>query len=176
MLDFLYSADTRKALAVVLILVIVVLALTNLLSISLLAAASLLVSFAVGKLRIKSIGIELVTFITVISALAYGTVAGAIIGLALIIFHLAIPQYMGAYVIWVIPEYALASVLAVALAGSVAQTGIIVTIILNAINVLLTFIVSREYLPRYLPYAATNIIFNIILFTQAGEAVLGMLK
>lgn len=176
MLDFLYSVNTRKALAVVLILVIVVLALTNLLLISLLAAASLLVSFAVGKLRIKSIGIELVTFITVISALAYGTAAGAIIGLALITIHIAIPQYMGAYVIWVIPEYALAAVLVSAIGGSVASAGIIVTLVLNAINVLLTFIVSREHLPRYLPYAATNVIFNIILFTQAGEAVFQMLK
>jgi len=83
---------------------------------------------------------------------------------------------MGAYVIWVIPEYALAAVMAGVLSGSIAQIGITATIILNAINVLLTFIVSREHLPRYLPYAATNVIFNTILFTQAGEAVMGMLK
>lgn len=176
MLDVLYSINAKRALFSLLVIVIVFLALTNILLIAFLIAASLFISFAVGKLRIKSIGIELVTFITILSALVYGPATGAVIGLALIIFHLVIPQYAGAYVIWVIPEYALVAFLAAALGGGIASVGITITLILNAINVLLTFIVYREHLPRYLPYAVTNVAFNIILFTQVGEAVLGMVK
>lgn len=176
MLDFLYSVNTKRALAVLLVISVVALALTNLLLISALIVASLLLSLAVGKLRIKAIGLELVTFITVISSLAYGPLAGAIIGLALIIFHIAIPQYTGAYVIWVIPEYALAAVAASIISGNIASAGIAVTLLLNAINVLLTFVVYREHLFRYLPYAITNVIFNVILFSQIGETVFGMIK
>lgn len=176
MLDFLYSAGAKRALMLLSALIIILLLVTNLFVISLLIGASALLSLAIGKLRIKVVGLELVTFITVLSALAYGPAAGAVIGLVLIIFHLAIPQYSGAYVAWVIPEYVLAAILATAISGSVGFVGIAVTLILNAINIFLTFLVYKEHLPKYLPYAVTNVIFNVILFTQAGEAVLRMLK
>jgi len=176
MLDFIYSSNARKALMVLGALVIIALLITNLFVISIFIGASLVVSLIIGKLKIKGIGVELVTFVTVLSSLAYGPAAGAIIGLVLIIFHLAIPQYSGAYIIWVIPEYMLAAVVATTLSGSAASIGIIVTLALNAINVLLTFLVYKEHLPNYLPYVVTNVIFNALLFTQAGEAVLGMLR
>jgi len=176
MLDFLYTAGAKRVLIFLSALIIILLLVTNLFGISLLIGASALLSLAIGKLRIKVIGLELVTFITVLSALAYGAPAGGVIGLVLIIFHLAIPQYSGAYVAWVIPEYVLAAVIAGMLGGSVASIGMTITVLLNALNVFLTFLVYKEHLPKYLPYAATNVIFNIILFTQAGETVLGMIK
>ena len=176
MLDFLYSVNAKRALLAVLLLVIVILIATNLLLISLIIATSIILSFAVGRLNIKSVGIELVTFITVLSSLAYGPLAGGVIGLILITVHIAIPQYTGAYVIWVIPEYALAAAVAGMLGGSIASVGMTVTLLLNAINVFLTFIVYKEHLGRYLPYSITNVIFNIILFSYVAEPVLKMLK
>ncbi len=176
MLDFIYDASAKKLLLALIAIAAIILVVANLLFISLLIAASLLLSYIVGWLKIKAIGLELVTFITVLSSVAYGPLAGAVIGLALIIFHIAIPQYAGAYIVWVIPEYAFAAVLAGALSGSIASIGITVTLILNAINVFLTFLVYKENLGKYLPYAFTNVIFNFIFFTQGGEFVLGLLK
>ena len=176
MLDFLYTANSKKLLGASFLIAIMALGVANLLAISVLIAISLLLSFAIGQWNIKSIGLELVTFITVLSAMSYGTLAGAIIGLVLIVFHIAIPHYSGAYVIWVIPEYALAAILANILSGNAASVGITVTLALNAINILFTFIAYKPNLAKYLPYAFTNIIFNVILFNQAGEFVLGLMK
>ncbi len=169
-------AGAKKPLFAALLLIFVVLMATNLLAISLLFATSLLVSYSVGWLKMRAVGVELVTFITVISALAYGTFPAALIGLMLMAFHIIIAQYSGAYVLWVVPEYALAAVLAGAIAGSVAFVGVAVTLILHAINIALTLAFSREHFPKFLPYVITNILFNALIFTQAGEAVLGMMK
>jgi hypothetical protein len=98
-----------------------------------------------------------------------------LVGLALITFHLAIPHYMGAYVVWVIPEYAIAAVMAAALSGSVESVGLTITVALNIVNVLLTFVVYRQNMARYLPYAVTNIIFNAILFGSFGSSALRMM-
>lgn len=176
MLDFLYTANAKKLLVASFAVAIIILAATKLLFIAVLIGLSLLLSVAIGQWNIRAIGLELVTFITILSSLTYGTLAGAIIGLVLIVFHIAIPHYSGAYVIWVIPEYALAAILANILSGNVASVGITVTLVLNAINILFTFIAYKPNLGKYLPYAFTNIIFNFVLFSQAGEFVLGLMK
>lgn len=176
MLDFLYTTNSKKLLGALFLIAIMVLSVANLLLISALIAISLVLSFAIGQWNIKAIGLELVTFITVLSAMSYGTLAGAVIGLLLMTFHIAIPHYSGAYVIWVIPEYVLAAILANTLSGNVASVGITVTLVLNAINILFTFIAYKPNLAKYLPYAFTNIIFNVVLFIQAGEFVFGLMK
>ena len=70
----------------------------------------------------------------------------------------------------------LSAILSNMLSGSIASVGITITLILNAINILFTFIAYKSNLGKYLPYAFTNIIFNAVLFSQAGEFILGLLK
>ncbi len=176
MLDSLYSLNAKRILVVSVIIVMGMLAMTNLLVISVLIAASLALSFFVGQFNIRAIGIELVTFITVLSSLAYGPAAGAVLGLALMTVHIAIPHYSGAYVAWVIPEYALAAFLAGALSGGAASIGITVALALNSFNLFMTFLTYKQNLGKYLPYAVTNVLFNALLFSQAGEFVLGLMK
>lgn len=123
---------------------------------------------------LKYLGIEFVTFTTVLFGFVYGPGSGMITGLVLVTLHLLIGQYrLGPYLLWVIPEYGLLGYLAGIMTNvGFLNFGIYSIIVINAMNILLTMIAESENIFRSLPYNLTNILFNILLFTQIGATVL----
>lgn len=171
-----YDPRFVRIAAVALVMVSAVLMVTNLLAAALLILASFAVSYAVSATRIKDIGFELVTFVAVLIGVAYSPWAGAVTGLVLILFHLAASQYMGIYVLWVVPEYFAAGMLTGTLHGSVSSIGITITILLNAFNIAMTFLIFRQNLGRYLVYAASNIVLNYVLFSFLAQPLVDIMK
>lgn len=159
------------------IALLVVLALTNLLVISLLLLLAFMISLFFHKFGLRIIGVELVTFIAVVTGYVYGAFIGAAIAIVLIIFHLLVSGYHGIYFAWVIPEYPVAAYVASLMsAQSIVSVGIFITIALNIVNIIFTAIASRQYLARHLPYALMNVVFNIALFTVAGQLIVDVLR
>src|SRR3989344_4702153 len=101
-----------RILVVAGIIVVIALFINNLAVFAGLIVASMLLSLFVNKTNIRNIGVEFILLTTVFAGINYGPEAGAIVGFVLITFHLIVAQYMGPYVLWVIPQYALAGFLA----------------------------------------------------------------
>ena len=124
------------------------------------------ISFIINNLQIKQIGIELVTLIAVLSGHKYGPWIALAITFILISYHIIAGGFFGNYILWVIPAYCLAALISGYLPFlDLTQLGIYVTLAINMINIFFTALTNPTYLPRYLPYPITNIIFNIFLFT-----------
>lgn len=134
------------------------------------------VSFLVNKANLKQIGIELATLATVLIAVTYGPLIGALIGLALVFLQITVGQYTGSYIIWVIPAYGVAGFVA----GSLAGTGIFVlgfglTVVMQAFFATLTAATASGNLGRYMPYAVTNIVFNFFVFRYVAPGLLPLM-
>lgn len=123
---------------------------------------------------LKHIGIELVTFTTILVGFVWGAGAGMTVGFFLLLLHLIIGRYsISTYLAWTIPEYIVMGFLAGSLQGfGFVNTGIYLTIGMFVINMVLTFIFSNAYFFRYIPYALGNVLFNVLLFFYIGSAVL----
>ncbi|MBI2971021.1 MAG: hypothetical protein HYY37_01225 [Candidatus Aenigmarchaeota archaeon] len=172
---FITGRSSLKLVALAGALLFVVLALSNLVAVGVLMLLSFAVSAVISFLRVRSVGIELVTFATVITGVTHGPVAGAMVGLVLILFHVLAGQFIGEYVLWVIPGYVIAGFLAPSLGGGIAAAGTTVTLALNVINIMFTLLVGRQNLSRFLPYALTNVLFNWLLFGAAGQFIVAVL-
>ena len=156
---------------------LVILALTNLLIISLLLGVAFILSFLIQKSGLRIIGIELVTFIAVITGYAYGAFIGIAIALVLIVFHLLVSGYFGIYFAWVIPEYPIAAYIASAMSGqNIIYVGVFITIALNVANIIFTAIAYRQNLGKHLPFAMGNILFNMALFIFVGQFVVDAIQ
>ena len=153
------------------------LVMTNLFFVSILLAVAFVLSFFINKFGLRAIGIELVTFIAVITGFVYGAFVGVAVALVLITFHLLVSGYFGIYFAWVIPEYPVVAYIASAMAGqNIVFVGIFITVALNIFNIVLTALVYRQNMGKHLVYAASNIVFNVILFLVAGQFMVGLLS
>ncbi len=133
---------------------------------------SLAVSFLVNNFPIRNLGIELVTFIAVLTGWKYGPLPALIITFILITYHMVAGGFLGNYVLWVIPAYCVAALIAGFLPQiSIVTLGITITIGINLNNVIFTALTSPGYLPKYLIFVITNILFNVLLFTTIAEPV-----
>ena len=136
----------------------------------LLIGLSLTVSFLVNNFPIRNLGIELITFIAVLVGWKYGPLPALIITFILITYHMVAGGFLGNYVLWVIPAYCVAALIAGFLPQvSIVTLGIAITIGINLNNVFFTAITSPSYLPRYMIFVITNILFNVLLFTTIAE-------
>lgn len=144
----------------------------------LLIAAVVLVSAIIQQIPpLRLFGIELVTFATVMAGVIYGPVIGFVLGAVLVLFHLVFSGYVGVYYAWVVPIYGLGGYLASQWAGQeIASLGLNVALFINASNMVLTFLLNRRNIFNYGIYAATNIVFNFIVFLLFGSAALGILR
>ncbi|MEM4397505.1 MAG: hypothetical protein QW757_02675 [Candidatus Woesearchaeota archaeon] len=159
------NKKTNSFLKILIIILILYFIFKGIAVLVILMALSIGFSYIINTLKIRSIGFELVTFIAVISGLKYGSKIAFIITFILITYHLVAGGFIGTYVFWVIPAYCLAAIFS----GFYPQAditflGIIATIGINLNNIFFTAITSFDYLPKYLIYAITNIIFNILIF------------
>ncbi len=127
------------------------------------AGASIITSLIMGWFGpMKLVGIELVTFSTILVGSFFGSVVGAIFGVSLLVIHLIAAKYSGGpYIAWVLPEYALIGILS----GFLANVNLLVAMVAgaNLIDIILTLAFYRENFMKTLIFCTGNIIFNAIL-------------
>lgn len=133
-------------------------------------------AWTVNKINMKQIGVELATFSTVLIGAAYGEVPGAFIGISLILLQVTAGQYKGSYLTWVIPAYPVAGFLAGIFGGlEIFLLGSAITVGMQAVFAFLTSVTSMGSFPKYFPYAATNVIFNIVMFQSIAPLLLPLM-
>ena len=138
----------------------------------LLIALSLSMSYFVNALKLRNIGIELVTFTGVLAGLKFGPWVGLILTFILISYHMITGTFFGIYLVWVIPAYCIAAVISGFLPQmNIVSLGIYITIGINMNNLFFTFLSNPSYVPKYLTFVLTNILFNILIFSLLGPIV-----
>ena len=166
-----------KSVALLAVAAALVAAYAKLFVVVLLIAAVVGVSLFVQHFHLRLFGIELVTFATVLIGVAYGPLAGAIMGLVLVLVQLVMSGYFGIYYLWVIPEYIIAGYMVSRWAGpDIAGLGLGVVLAMQAANLALTYIFDRYSFFNHIVYTATNIAFNAAAFFLLGPAVLAALR
>ncbi|MCM2325075.1 MAG: hypothetical protein NDI94_01310 [Candidatus Woesearchaeota archaeon] len=137
---------------------------------------SLSMSYLVNQFKLRNFGIELVTLIAVLVGMKYGPISSLIITFILILYHLAAGGFFGTYWFWVIPSYCLAGVIAGFFqAEDISRLGFFLTLGINIVTSLFTAIATPGFLPKHLPFAVSNVIFNVILFNVLGKTLLLLL-
>lgn len=129
---------------------------------------------ALNHLGLKGLGIELVTLTTVIIGINFGPEAGAIAGFLLMATHMISGQFTGAYILWVIPSYAVAGFIAGTAGLEITVLGIALAVGMNVAFTALTMAVTPEAIRYFVPHAAGNIVFNALLFTQIAPQLLAL--
>jgi hypothetical protein len=173
-LDFLKNKKqlfyTFRIIAIVLLLLLIF---KGVVFFVLLIGLSLSMSFIVNNLGLRRIGLEMVTFIAVLSGLKYGPWIALGITFVLITYHLVMGGFIGEYVLWVIPSYCIAAIIAGFFPqADIQQLGIYSTAGINIISTFFTAVRSPGYLAQYMLYVVTNILFNVFLFTVFGKILL----
>ncbi|MBN2368202.1 hypothetical protein JXC34_04215 [Candidatus Woesearchaeota archaeon] len=139
----------------------------------LLIGLSLSLSYFLNAFKLRNIGIELVTFVAVLSAMKFGPWISLMATFVLITYHMVAGGFFGNYIIWVIPGYCIAAVISGFFPHlDIVTIGTFATLGINANNVLWTGLTSPGFLPKYMIYVITNVMFNIFLFTIFGRVVL----
>lgn len=137
--------------------------------------ASLGLSYFMGLWKLKSIGIELVLLISIVTSMSYGSVAGAIVAFLLITIHMIATQHINVYLLWVIPGYAVVGYLAGTTELSITSFGLLAALGLNAFNLVLTALVFRANVAKFMPFALTNVIFNAALFLYVAPLIMSII-
>lgn len=175
MLELLKRIEWRNV-ALLALGVAVLAAYFKLFAIVLFIAAVVAVSFLVNQFHIRVIGIELVTFATVISGIIYGPVVGAAMGAVLVFISLVFSGFFGVYYFWLVPEYAAAGYLAWLWRDQpVASLGMNLLLMVQGLNIVLTYLFARQNLAKYVIYIATEIVFNFALFSLFGQLAVSVL-
>lgn len=173
--NFLENGYFRKLL-LLLPLVAGVFLITDLMVISILAVLTVILPIFLNYAGIKMLGIELVTLTTVLTALQMGAEAGAIAGLVLMTAHMVAGQFSGAYILWVIPSYAVAGFIAGSVGVDITILGIGIAVVLNALFTALTSAISPPgALSGQIPHAIGNTVFNALLFMYVAPQLLAMM-
>lgn len=172
----LKSKKVYRAVLLVLLVAVPALFLTDYFALGILLVAPVVMAWLVKYAEIRWSGVELATFSTVMLGMAFGPRLGAILGLFVVTTQMIVGQWIGPYILWVIPSYAVAGAVAGLLSTTNPVTlGIGITIGIHAIFLVFTAFMTPGGLPKYTPYAIGNIIFNIILFQAVGAPVAGIL-
>lgn len=131
--------------------------------------ASILVSVIIGFVPpMKVIGIELVTFSTILAGNFFGSVTGAIFGVCLLIIHLVVSRYSGGpYILWTLPSYALIG----SLSGFLTDVKMLIAMVVGVIVLdnILTLAFYRENCVKTFIFSIGNLAFNIILLLNLFE-------
>lgn len=125
----------------------------------------------------KYIGLELITLSTIFVGITFGPVLGAVYGFVMLLAHLMIGDYyMGVYVVWLIPEYALLGFLSAVFQSEMPIFGVIFISSMNILNLFLTSITENDRLGKHIPYVVGNILLNgavLILLFDSIMKILG---
>ena len=165
-----------KYVAVLAVIVALIAVYVKLFAVVLLLVAMILVSVFINYFHLRMLGIELVTFATVILGIAYGPAIGAVVGLVFVLISLVFSGYFGIYYLWVVPQYAIVGYLVSGWADqNIVSLGLNITIALQILNLVLTYLFDRYSFFSHIIYSVTNIIFNFIIFALFGQMVLSVL-
>lgn len=175
-LDQLKQPIVYRAVGIIALLAIGVFFFTSYLVTAALVAGVGIVSWSVNKMNMKRIGIELTTLSTVLIGVVYGPLIGAAAGFGLIILQITAGQYSGGYIIWVIPSYPVAGAIAGIQSGmEIFALGAGLIIGMQTVFAALTSFSSAGRLDKYLPYAVTNVLFNLAVFYYLAPILLGLM-
>lgn len=170
------ESNILKRIALILPLIAGVFVLTDIAIISILVTISIVLPIFLNYAGIKMLGIELVTLTTVLTALQLGPEAGAIMGFILMTEHMVAGQFSGAYILWVIPSYAVAGFVAGTVGLGITTIGIGIAVVLNTFFTALTsFISPPGALSGQIPHAVGNIVFNSVLFIYLAPQLMAMM-
>ena len=120
--------------------------------------------------------VEFVTFGTVIVAVAYGPVAGALFALAIGFAAEIISGGIDAFVVVYLPVKVLAGVAAGLVAiGNIALLGLLISIFINVLSQPIYLLQpDTEVRTKAIVFLVANISFNFLLFKLLGEIVLNI--
>ena len=126
----------------------------------------------------KYLGIELVTMSTMFVGVVYGPVLGGLYAFTMLLVHLIVGDYyMGAYLMWVAPEYILLGVLSgIFGTGVIGPLGISFIIGINLLNLFFTFVGENERFFKELPYAVGNSVINSIILVKVFGSIVGFIN
>lgn len=126
---------------------------------------------------LKYIGIEFITLSTIFIGFIYGPVTGAVYGTAFLLAHLLIGDYyIGVYLVWLLPEYALLGFLSGVFGSSISSLSLFLIVGMNVLNLILTGFLEGDRLGKHLPYVVGNIVINcaiMILFFDSVIKIVG---
>ena len=121
----------------------------------------------------KIIGIELVTFSTILAGSFFGSITGAVFGVCLLVIHLIVSRYNGGpYLIWTLPSYALIG----ALSGVLTNVNFLVAMLVGVIILdnIFTLAFYKENYAKTFIFSLGNLAFNIVLLLNFFELVMGL--
>lgn len=138
------------------------------------ALASVILSVIIGFVSpMKVVGIELVTFTTILAGSFFGSVTGAVFGVCLLIIHLIVARYSGGpYIVWTLPSYAIIGVLS----GFLTDVRMLVAMVVGVIILdnILTMAFYRENYMKTFIFSVGNLAFNILLLLNLFKLVTGL--
>jgi len=144
----------------------------------LLVAAELVLAFFLGEWQLRKIGIELVTFVTVLVGFAYGPSAGLAIGGALVALHFVLARNLGPHLVYCVPAMAVVGFVAGYHAtlpfGGVALTGVALSALYNLLTGAAGTLMFND-LPDEAIWGGSNFLLNYMLFTLVAPAVVAAL-
>jgi len=145
----------------------------------LLMVAAIAVAIIVGKFDMNKIGIELVTFTTVISGFLFGPFVGAAVGAVLMTLHFFISGSLGIYIVYAVPTMAIIGLIsgypamATAFGGSIVRIGIVLSFVYNLITASLgTFFLNDPI--EEMVWSGSNFIFNVLVFLKFAPIILSI--
>ena len=174
----------RKATIVVLLIGLGLLSfVTGMLSefvFTVLIVAEIVLAFFVGVFELKKIGIELVTFTTVLAGVIYGPIVGLVMGLFLVTIHFILTKSLGPYIGYCIPMMGIVGLLAgYGAAGSwfggdITTLGILLSLTYNLVTGGLGTVILKDFFAE-LVWSASNFVLNYVLFLKFAPIILLML-
>jgi len=147
---------------------------------ALLIVAELVVAFFVGELDLKKIGLELVTFITVLAGVVYGPLAGAVMGIVLLMLHFVLTRNLGPYVAYCIPAMGVIGLIAGyassfgAVGTDIAVFGVMLSLLYNLITGGLGSLMLNDFFEE-LVWSGSNFALNFVLFSAFAPVILSVL-
>lgn len=134
-------------------------------------------SIIVNRFELGRFGLELSTFSAVTMATVFPPKIAAALGFTYIVLQIFSGSTPGIYLTWVIPTYTIAAyIIATMGVTNVAQIGIYTTVISQMFFATMTFLTSRSRLPKYIQYAAFNLVFNFLMFQSFAEPLVSLIN
>lgn len=161
---------------VVVILLLLLFSFRFLFAVVLLILVSIIIGFALRPFRSLSLGVEVGLFATVVSSMTHGIKAGIIVGLAVLTAKLIAEGSLSVYSLVIYPSHLIVAVMAGLFAdASVVTVGIAAALFHNLFTGILSFFFLGAPASKVFIYTSTNILFNLLLFSAVGPAVIRLL-
>lgn len=134
-------------------------------------------SVITNRFELGRFGLELATFSSVTMAMIFPPRIAASLAFIYIVLQIFSGSTPGVYLTWVVPTYTIAAyTIATLEIANVVTVGIYTTVISQAFFATMTFIMSRSRLPKYLQYAAFNLVFNFLMFQSFARPLLSLMN